>query len=102
MRPITAPTLPLIVPWAGALDMHVCYLLNNADAKRCRISLRRKSEISLVALDIAGRVVCLTGVVQSIQFDPNCATGVEWRVEMELSTVASTPQTLKVRQPKAL
>ena len=54
------------------------------------------------ALDIAGSVVCLTGVVQSIQFDPNRATGIEWRVEMELSTGASKPQTPKVRQRKAL
>jgi hypothetical protein len=83
----------LIVHGLGVLDMHVCYLLSDTDAGRCRISLREKSAVSLLSLDIAGRVACLTGVVQSIQFDPNRATGLRWRVEMDLSTVASITQT---------
>jgi hypothetical protein len=82
----------------GALDMVVCYLLNDNDAERCRISLRQKSLISVFTLDIAGRVACLTGVIQSIQFDSDRATGMGWRVEMDLSTVASTAETPKVRQ----
>jgi hypothetical protein len=77
--------------------MHVCYLLNDFDVKRCRTSLREKSPISLFTMDIAGRVACLTGVVQSIQFDPNRATGMAWRVEMDLSTVASTAAPPKAR-----
>jgi hypothetical protein len=76
--------------------MRVCYLLSDTDARRCRISLREKSAVSLLTMDIAGRVACLTGVVQSIQFDPNRVTGMRWRVEMDLSTVASTPQTPEV------
>ena len=78
--------------------MQVCYLLSDIDAERCRISLREKSTVSLITLDIDGRITCLTGVVQSIQFDPNRATGMPWRVEMDLSAVKSTPQTPKVRQ----
>jgi hypothetical protein len=78
--------------------MHVCYLLSDTDAERCRISLREKSPVSLITLDIDGCVASLTGVVQSIRFDPNRATGMRWRVEMDLSTVASTLQTPKVRQ----
>jgi hypothetical protein len=76
----------------GALDMHVCYLLSDIDAERCRISLREKSAVSLITLDIDGRVASLTGVVQSIQFDPNRATGMPWRVEMDLLAVTSTPR----------
>jgi hypothetical protein len=82
----------------GALDMHVCYLLSDTDAGRCRISLREKSAVSLLTLDVAGRVAFLTGVVQSIQFDAHRATGLRWRVEMDLSTVGPTLQTPKVRQ----
>jgi hypothetical protein len=72
--------------------MCVCYLRedNDIDAERCRISLREKSPITLLTLDGAGHVVCFTGVVQSIQFDPNRAAGMRWRVEMELATAAST------------
>jgi hypothetical protein len=83
------------MPDAGAGDVHVCYLLSDTDAGRCRISLREKSAVSLITLDIDGRVASLTGVVRSIQFDLNRATGMRWRVEMDLSTVASTPQTPK-------
>jgi hypothetical protein len=82
----------------GALDVHVCYLLSDTDAERCRISLREKSAVSLITLDIGGRVASLTGVVQSIQFDPKRATGMRWRVEMDLSTISSLPQTPKVHQ----
>jgi hypothetical protein len=72
--------------------MYVCYLRddNEIDVERCRISLREKSPITLFTLDDRGRVACLTGVVQSIQFDPNRAVGRRWRVEMDLLTVAST------------
>jgi hypothetical protein len=75
-----------------SLVMSVCYLRDDheIDAERCRISLRKKSPITLLTLDRAGHVVCLTGVVQSIQFDPNRAAGMRWRVEMDLATVAST------------
>jgi hypothetical protein len=98
-RPITVPRRQLNCSMAlGALDMHVCYFPSDIDAERCRISLREKSAVSLITLDIDGRVASLTGVVQSIQFDPNRATGMPWRVEMDLSAVTSTPQTPKVRQ----
>jgi hypothetical protein len=72
--------------------MVVCYLRddNEIDAERCRISLREKSPITLLTLDDAGRVVCLTGVVQSIQFDRKRSVGKRWRVEMDMATVAST------------
>jgi hypothetical protein len=71
--------------------MWVCYLRddNEIDAERCQISLREKSPITLLTLDRAGHVVCFAGVVQSIQFDPSRATGMRWRVEMELATAAS-------------
>jgi hypothetical protein len=82
----------------GPLDMHVCYLLSDTDAERCRISLREKSPVSVMTFDIEGRVASLTGVVQSIQFDPNRATGMRWRVEMDVPTVASMPLAPKVRQ----
>jgi hypothetical protein len=64
--------------------MNVCYLRddNEIDVERCRISLRNKSSVTLFTLDSAGRVACLTGVVQSIQFDPNLAGGRRWRVEI--------------------
>jgi hypothetical protein len=99
VRPTTAPQRQLNCSAVfGALDMHVCYLLSDTDAERCRISLREKSAVSVFALDIEGRVASLTGVVQSIQFDPNRATGMPWRVEMDLSTVTLMPRAPKVRQ----
>jgi hypothetical protein len=72
--------------------MVVCYLRddNEIDAERCRISLREKLPITLLTLDDAGRVVCLTGFVQSIHFDRNRAVGKRWRVEMDMATVATT------------
>jgi hypothetical protein len=72
--------------------MVVCYLRddNEIDAERCRISLREKLPITLLTLDDAGRVVCLTGVVQSVQFDRKRVVGKRWRVEMDMATVAST------------
>jgi hypothetical protein len=64
--------------------MSVCYLRNDSaiDAERCRISLREKSRLTIFALDSAGRIACLTGVIQSIEFDPSRATGMRWRVIM--------------------
>jgi hypothetical protein len=71
--------------------MSVCCLRgeNDIDVERCRISIREKSAITLFALDSVGRVSCWTGVVRSIEFDPKRAVGRRWRVEMDLSTVAS-------------
>jgi hypothetical protein len=76
---------------AGALNMTACYLSNDSDidVERCRISMREKSPITLFVSDRTGRVLCLTGVVQSIQFDPARVVGTRWRVEMELLTVGS-------------
>jgi hypothetical protein len=85
----------------GALNMSVCYIRddNEIDAERCRISLREKTPISLFTLDRAGRALCLTGVVKSAQFDPDRAAGMQWRVVMDLSTVASyTSRGRKARQ----
>ena len=98
--PITAARQQLIVPRAGAIEMYVCYIRddNGTDVERCRISLSEKSTISLFTLDTGGRVACLTGVVQSIQFDPKRAVGMRWRVEMDLSTVASTGKRVKAGQ----
>jgi hypothetical protein len=76
----------------GALNMSVCYLHNDSDidAECCRISLREKSPV---------RVLCLTGVVQSIQFVPNRAVGRRWGVELYLSTAASSTRlSRKARQ----
>jgi hypothetical protein len=71
--------------------MIVCYLRNDSeiDAERCRISLGERSPTTLFALDDVGRVSCFTGVVLSIHFDPSRAIGMRWRVEMDVSTVAS-------------
>jgi hypothetical protein len=103
---LTAPHLrrapPASIGWlAGALNMSVCYIRedNEIDAERCRISLREKSPITLFTLDRAGCALCLTGVVQSMQFDPDRAAGMRWRVVMDLSTVASYPgRARKTRQ----
>jgi hypothetical protein len=63
----------------------MCYLRddNEVDAERCGTSLRERSPITL---DSAGRVCCATGVIQSIQFDPERAVGKRWCVEMDLWT----------------
>jgi len=76
----------------GASTVCVCYLKddNEIDAERCRISLRNKSAITLFTLDSAGRIACLTGVVQSIKFDPKRPVGTRWRVEMDMATAATT------------
>jgi hypothetical protein len=80
--------------------MGVCYLRddNDIDVERCRISMREKSAITLFALDSAGHVSCLTGVVQSMRLDRNRAVGTRWRVTMDLLTVASTGPVRKARQ----
>jgi hypothetical protein len=71
--------------------MTVCYLRNDneIDAERCRISLRQKSPITLLTVDGAGHVVCLTGVVRSIKFDHGRTVGKRWRVEMDVATIGS-------------
>ena len=46
--------------------------------------------MTLFASDSNGRVLCLTGVVQSIQFDAARPVGMRWRVEMDLLTVGSS------------
>jgi hypothetical protein len=68
--------------------MSVCYIHNEVDAERCRISLREKSAVTLFTLDRKGHVVWLSGVVQSI----DRALGGGWRVQVDLATVASAPQ----------
>jgi hypothetical protein len=64
--------------------MSMCYLRNDSeiDAERCRISLREKSRITLFALDGKGRMACFTGVIESMQFDPDRAICMRWRVIM--------------------
>ena len=76
------------------VEMSVCYLHNDSeiDAERCRTSLREKSPVTLLTRDIAGRVLGLTGVVVSIQFDPDGAVDMRWRVEIDLATAASAPR----------
>jgi hypothetical protein len=74
--------------------MSVCYIHNDVDAERCRISLREKSLVTLFTLDSRGRVAWLSGVVLSI----DRALGGGWRVEIDLTTVASTDQGRKTRQ----
>lgn len=78
----------------GALNMSVCYIHSDVDAERCRISLCEKSPVTLFTVDSQGRVVWLSGVVQSI----DRALGGRWRVEMDLATVASTGRPRKARQ----
>jgi hypothetical protein len=79
---------------AGVMNMSVCYIHNDVDAERCRISLREKSPVTLFTLDSKGRVVWLSGVAQSIER----ALGGGWRVEIDLATVASTAPGRKARQ----
>jgi hypothetical protein len=71
--------------------MSVCYLRNDSeiDADRCRMSLRDKSPIALSTMDGADHVAYTIGFVQSIEFDPNRAVGMRWRVELDVLTVAS-------------
>jgi hypothetical protein len=75
----------------GRENMIVCYLSNDSEivAERCRISLSERSPMTLFAVDGAGCVAGFTGVVLSMRFDPGCAVGMRWRVEMDISTVAS-------------
>jgi hypothetical protein len=94
LRPIVAAHPEFHVRRAGAMKMSVCYIHNDVDAERCRISLREKSPVTLFTLDSRGRVVWLSGVVQSI----NRALGGGWRVEIDLATVASTDRGRKTRQ----
>ena len=79
---------------AGVTNMSVCYIHNDVDAERCRISLREKSPVTLFTLDSMGRVIWLSGVVQSI----DRALGGGWRVEIDLATVASAGRGRKTRQ----
>ena len=72
--------------------MSVCYIHNDVDAVRCRISLREKSLVTLFTLDGKGRVAC--GVVLSI----DRALGGGWRVEIDLATAASIDRGRKTRQ----
>jgi hypothetical protein len=83
--------------------MIVCYLRNDSEieAERCRISLGDRSPTTLFALDDVGRISCVTGVVLSIQFDPSRAIGMRWRVEMDVSTIASTDLTTPVASAPA-
>jgi hypothetical protein len=74
--------------------MSVCNIHNDVDAERCRISLREKSPVTLFTLDRKGRVVWLSGVVQSI----DRAVGGLWRIENDIGTVASTRRARKARQ----
>jgi hypothetical protein len=74
--------------------MSVCYIHSDVDAERCRTSLHEKSPVTLFTVDSMGRVVWISGVVQSI----DRALGGRWRVEMELATVASTGRARKARQ----
>jgi hypothetical protein len=93
LSPIVAAHPEFHVPRVGAMNMSVCYIQNDIDGERCRISLRKQSPVTLFTLDRKGRVVWLTGVVQSI----NRALGGGWRVEIDLGTVASTDRR-KARQ----
>jgi hypothetical protein len=74
--------------------MSVCYIHNDVEAERCRISLREKSPVTVFTLDSRGHVAWLSGVVQSIER----ALGGGWRVEIEIATVASTGRRRKTRQ----
>jgi hypothetical protein len=94
LRLISAAAFGLNGNPVGALNMSVCYIHSDVDAERCRISLREKSPVTLFTVDNKGRVVWLSGVVQSI----DRAVGGRWRVEMDLATAASTGRARKARQ----
>jgi hypothetical protein len=94
LSPIVAARREFHVRRAGVMNMSVCYIHNDVDAERCRISLREKSPVTLFTLDSKGRVVWLSGVVQSI----DRALGGGWRVEIDLATVASIGRRRKTRQ----
>jgi hypothetical protein len=79
---------------AGVMTMSVCYIQNDVEAERCRISMREKSVVTLFTLDSNGRVVWLSGVVQSIER----AFGGKWRVDIEIATVAATDWKRKAGQ----
>jgi hypothetical protein len=78
----------------GVFEMSVCYIHNDVDAERCRISLREKSPGTVCTLDSTGRVAWSTGVVLSI----HRTVGGRWCVEMDLATVASAGGGRKARQ----
>lgn len=67
----------------GATLMDI-YLCNDSDidAERCRISLQRRSPITIFALDARGRIGCFTGVVHAMHLDYGRAIGRRWRVVM--------------------
>jgi hypothetical protein len=94
LGPIIAAHPEFHVRRAGVLEMSVCYIHNDVEAERCRISLREQSPVTLFTLDSKSRVVWLSGVVQSI----DRALGGGWRVEIDLATVASTGRGRKARQ----
>jgi len=94
LSPIVAAHPDFHVRRAGPMKMSVCYIHNDVDAERCRISLREKSPVTLFTLDSKSRVVWLSGVIQSIER----AVGGLWRVEMDLATAASTGRRRKTRQ----
>jgi hypothetical protein len=83
----------MVARW-GLEYMSVCYIHSDVDAERCRISLRDKSPVTLFTVDSKGRVVWLSGLVQSI----DRAVGGRWRIEMDLATAASTGRVRKARQ----
>jgi hypothetical protein len=94
LSPIIAAHPEFHARWARVMTMTVCYIQNDVEAERCRISLREKSLVTLFTLDSKGRVIWLTGVVQSI----DRVLGGQWRVEMELATVASIRRRRKAPQ----
>jgi hypothetical protein len=94
LSPIIAAHPEFHVRRAGVINMSVCYIHNDVEAERCRISLREKSPVTLFTPDSKGRVVWLSGVVQSIER----ALGGGWRVEIEIATVASPGRRRKARQ----
>src|SRR5271166_5436989 len=81
LSPIGAARPEFHVRRAGVMNMSVCYIHDDVDAERCRISLREKSPVTLFTSDSRGRVVWLSGVVQSI----DRALGGGWRVEIDLA-----------------
>jgi hypothetical protein len=73
------------------MDFHLCND-SDIDAERCRVSLQRRSPVTIFARDSRGRIACFTGIVHSMHFDQGRATGQRWRVVMhEAKDAQATP-----------
>ena len=76
----TNDTYPRSVPTEDTTQFYIAGTKLNEDLRRCETSLQQRQRITLIGTTAEGKIKAFTGVVQSVELQPDTPQGRRWRV----------------------